>query len=116
MDNNSFYSVDRLVEFGMGMAMAQQMVNMMNQTMQTMQVPGPMASMPQAQPLRLYVGLDGQPVGPLSENEFAQLLAQRRVNKDTLVWMPGMLAWQPVEQVPNVLKLVAITPPPLPEM
>ena len=33
MDNNSFFSVDRLVEFGLGMAMAQQMVGMMNQTM-----------------------------------------------------------------------------------
>ena len=47
MDENSFYSVDRLVEFGLGMAMAQQMVQMMNQTMQSMYVPGSIQSMPQ---------------------------------------------------------------------
>ncbi len=40
MNDNNFFSVDRLVEFGMGMAMAQQMVNMMNQSMKQMYVPG----------------------------------------------------------------------------
>ena len=39
MDNN-FNSIDRLVEFGMGMAVAQQMVNTMNYAMSNMKVPG----------------------------------------------------------------------------
>lgn len=40
MDNDSFFSIDRLVEFCMGMAMAQQMVGMMNHTMRQMYVSG----------------------------------------------------------------------------
>ena len=50
MNDNNFFSVDRLVEFGMGMAMAQQMVNMMNKSMQQMYVPGSIQSMPQPTP------------------------------------------------------------------
>lgn len=31
MDDNSFSSIDRLMEFGMSMGIAQQMINTMNQ-------------------------------------------------------------------------------------
>ncbi|MCQ2288390.1 MAG: DUF4339 domain-containing protein [Muribaculaceae bacterium] len=114
MDNDSFYSIDRLMEFGMGMAMARQMIGIMNQTMAQMQVPGSMATIPQPQTPPIHVSLDGQAVGPLTETEFARLVTERKVNKDTLVWTPGMLNWQPLEQVPSVLKIVAMAPPPLP--
>ena len=114
MFDDSFFSADRLVEFGLGMAMAQQMVNTMNKTMQSMQVPGSMATMPQLG--NIHVAIDGKAMGPLTEAEFARLASERRINKDTLVWIPGMLAWKPVEQVPEVLKIVALTPPPLPTM
>ena len=30
MDDNSFFSMDRLIEFGLGMGVAQQMINVMN--------------------------------------------------------------------------------------
>jgi hypothetical protein len=43
----------------------------------------------------------------------AALIAQKKVNKDTLAWMPGLLGWKPIEQIPAILKLVALTPPPL---
>lgn len=115
MNENNFYSIDRLVEFGMGMAMAQQMVGMMNQMMQQMHVPGSISTMPQPAPMKIYVAVDGQPVGPMNENEFALMVTQRKVNKDTLVWTPGMQNWQPLEQVPNILKIVAMAPPPLPD-
>jgi hypothetical protein len=114
MDNQSFFSIDRLVEFGLGMAVAQQMVGMMNQTMRQMYVPGSIQSMPQpAAPQLFYVALESKPVGPLQARELSQMITDKKVNKDTLVWMPGMPAWKPVEQVPEVLKLVALAPPPL---
>ena len=50
MDNNSFFSIDRLVEFGMSMAVANQMVQTMNQFMQAMHVPG--SDMTISQPLQ----------------------------------------------------------------
>ena len=118
MNDQSFFSIDRLVEFGMGMAMAQQMVNMMNQTMQQMYVPGSIQSMPQpaaTQQQVYYVAIDGQQVGPLNDSELAKLVSQKRINKDTLAWVPGMPAWMPVEQVPAILKVLALTPPPMPQ-
>ena len=113
MDNQSFFSIDRLIEFGLGMGMAQQMVGMMNQYMQQMYVPGSIQSMPQPMPQVYYVAINGQQVGPMNENELSRLIAQKQVTKDTLAWMPGMAAWQPIEQVPAILKIVALTPPPL---
>lgn len=115
MDNNNFFSMDRLVEFGLGMAMARQMIDVMNQSMRSMYVPGSIQSMPAPQPaVSIYAAIDGQSVGPLSEQEFGSLVTARRVTKDTLVWSPGMTQWQPLEQVPSILKIVALAPPPLP--
>lgn len=114
MDNDSFFSIDRLVEFGMGMAMAQQMVGMMNQTMRQMYVPGSIQTMPAAQPVTFYVAINGQQVGPISESEFALMVTNKQINKDTLAWMPGMLSWKPIEQIPSILKVIAVAPPPIP--
>lgn len=114
MDNDSFFSIDRLIEFGMGVAMAQQMVGMMNQTMRQMYVPGSIQTMPAAQPISFYVAINGQPVGPISESEFNQMVTNKQITKDTLAWMPGMLAWKPIEQIPAILKVIAVAPPPIP--
>ena len=113
MDNNSFYSIDRLVEFGMSMAMAQQMVKTMNQTMQSMYVPGAMNPMQAPAPKAFHAVLDGKQAGPLSEQEMSRLITEHKVTKETLVWCPGMPSWQPVEKVPEVLRLVALAPPPI---
>ena len=67
----------------------------------------------QAVPEIYYVAIDGQQVGPLNANELSQLVTQKRINKNTLAWVPGMSAWQPVAQVPAILKVIALTPPPL---
>ena len=113
MDNNSFFSVDRLIEFGLGMGIAQQMVGVMNQYMQQMYVPGSIQSMPRPMPQTYYVAIDGQQVGPLNESEISRLIMNKQISKDTLAWVPGMAGWQPIEQVPAILKIVALTPPPL---
>lgn len=115
MNDNSFFSIDRLLEFGMGMSMAQQMVGMMNQTMSQMCVPGSMQSMPAAHQVTFYVAINGQQVGPVSESEFAQLVATKQVTKDTLAWMPGMITWKPIEQIPAILKVIAVVPPLIPQ-
>ncbi len=114
MDNDSFFSIDRLVEFGMGMAMAQQMVGMMNQSMRQMYVPGSIQSMPKPMPQIYYVAIDGQQVGPLNDSELSQLVAQKQITKDSLGWVPGMYTWKPIEQIPAILRVVALAPPALP--
>lgn len=113
MNDNSFFSVDRLVEFGMSMAVAQQMTQMMNKTMQEMYVPGAMNPMQPPVPKAYHVVIDGQQAGPFNEQEMMKLITDRKITKDTLVWTPGMPAWQPIEKVPQVLRLVALTPPPV---
>ena len=122
MDNNNFFSIERLIEFGMSMAVAQQMVQTMNQTMQSMYIPGTMnpmtqaqssqtAPMPQPLPQVFYVIVDGNSVGPLSETEVMKLISSKQITKDTYVWKPGMNEWQTVENTPEVLKLVLLAPP-----
>ena len=113
MDNSSFFSIDRLIEFGLGMGIARQMVGMMNQSMQSMYVPGSIQSMPTSIAQTYFVAINGHQVGPLNDSELSQLISQKKVTKDTLAWMQGMTGWKPIEQVPAILKLVALTPPPL---
>ena len=113
MDNNDFFSLDRLLEFGLGMGMAQQMINVMNQSMKSMYIPGSIQSMPQPIANIYYVAIDGLQAGPLRESELMELIRNKKVSKDTLAWMPGMQAWAPIENVPAILKLIALTPPPL---
>ncbi len=78
-----------------------------------MDIPGSIQQMQRPMSSIYYVALDGKQVGPFNDNEMAALIAQKKVNKDTLAWMPGMLGWKPIEQIPAILKLVALTPPPL---
>lgn len=115
MDDNFFFSIDRLVEFGIGMSVAQQMVKTMNQTMQNMYVPGVQNPMPQPAAPLIYIALDGNPTGPLSASEVSQLIQDRKINKDTLAWMPGMPTWQTIDKIPAIMRIVALTPPPIPE-
>ncbi len=112
MDNSQFFSIERLMEFGLSLAVSQQMIQAMNESIRQMYIPGSMASMPA--PSVIYVALDGRAVGPMNDSEFVKLLETHQVTKETLVWMPGMLNWQPLEMVPAALKFVALTPPPVP--
>lgn len=125
MDESSFYSVDRLVEFGMSLAVATQMANSMNQSLSVMQIPGARNETahllePQVFPSQrqsvYYVVLEGEAVGPLSPAELSRLISEKRVTKETYVWKPGMAEWRLAETLPEVLRLVALTPPPIPDI
>ena len=109
--DNSFFSMDRLVEFGLSMAVAQQMVNTMNQAMQNMYVPGAMNPMQPQASLSYYVIMDDKQSGPYSEQELLRLITDKKVTKDTYLWKPGMRDWEKIENVPDILILVALTPP-----
>lgn len=111
MSDDSFFSIDRLVEFGMGMAIAQQMVQTMNHAMSNMQVPGADRPLQPSTPPVYYVILDGQQAGPFSESELGRLVAEKKVNSSTYIWKPGMVNWQTADHMPDVLKIVALTPP-----
>ena len=112
MDENSFFSMDRLVEFGMGMTVAQQMIKTMNESMTSMHIPGAMNQMEKPKDFFFYAMIEGFQAGPFSEQELARLVAEKKVSKETYIWMPSLPSWKMAEQIPEVLKLVALSPPP----
>tara|TARA_B110000971_G_scaffold39899_1_gene38960 strand:- start:1020 stop:1370 length:351 start_codon:yes stop_codon:yes gene_type:complete len=112
MNDNSFFSIDRLIEFGMGMTVAQQMVQSMNHSMSNMHVPSAMNLTEKVNSIFFYVIIDGSEAGPFSEKELTLLIANKKVVKETYVWMPSLSDWKMAEQIPEVLKLVALAPPP----
>ena len=112
MDESSFFSMNRLVEFGMGMAVAQQMVKTMNESMTNMHVPGAMNPMEKPQQQFFYAMIEGNQAGPFSEQELSRLIVEKKVVKETYIWKPGLPKWEIAEKLPEILKLVALAPPP----
>ncbi|WP_153111220.1 DUF4339 domain-containing protein [Propionivibrio limicola] len=115
MNNDNFFSIDRLVEFGLGLGVAQQMVNSMNHALRNTYIPGtmnPMEGTLQKPPSAFFVILDGKQAGPFSEEELTRLIAQGAVDKATYAWKAGMPNWERCENVPEILRLVALCPPP----
>lgn len=114
MDNNSFFSVDRLVEFGLSLSVAQQMIDMTNRNIQNMYIPGSINSMPKPE-ANIYVAIDSKPVGPLTNAQFSEMVTLNKVNKDTLAWKPGMSGWTPIGEISELVMLIAMLPPALPK-
>jgi hypothetical protein len=112
MNEDSFYSINRLVEFGMSLAVAQQMVQTMNSAMTNMHVPGAMNPMQPATQQFYYAMLEGKQAGPFSEQELSRLITEKKIVKESYIWKPGLVNWEIAERLPEVLKLVALSPPP----
>ena len=114
MDNNMF-SVENLVEFGMGVAVANQMVSSMNNVIKNTAVPGAnnTVSNNTKTDVVYYAAIDEKAAGPFTVTELSRLIADKKINKNTLIWQPGMPEWKRAEEIPEVLKIVALTPPPL---
>ena len=115
MDDDNFFSINRLVEFGMGMAVAQQMVQSMNLGISKMKVPGTFPNYQTPMPPHYHAMIDGHQAGPFSEQEIIAMIKDKKIVKETYVWCPGMPDWEIAEQVPEFLRLVALTPPPPPK-
>lgn len=113
MGHDNFLSIERLVEFGFGVGVAQQMVNSMNEALRSSYIPGRNNSLG-ASPLQVayHIMIEEKPAGPFSESEVARLVNEQKLTKDTYVWRPGLSKWERAENVPDILKLVALCPPP----
>lgn len=115
MNDDSFFSMNRLMEFSMGLAIAQQMTQAMNRAISQMTVPGAGNPMPCQLSNVLYVVVDGNHMGPLDDKDFMRLASNGKITETTLVWMPGMVSWQPIKQIPYALKILTLAPPPIPD-
>jgi hypothetical protein len=115
MNENSFFSIDKLVEFGMGMAISQQMISTMNQAMNQMHIAGSMNQFQSNEQSEfVYFVIDNISTGPFSIREMLTLIKDKNISNKTLVWKPGMKNWECLENVPSLLKYIAIQPPKLP--
>ena len=119
MNTDNFFSVERLVEFGLGMGIAQQLVKSMNNAMQGSYLPGSQTTLntclqSATLPVNFFVALDGRQAGPFNETEISRLVTEGRINKATYIWRAGMLRWEFAENVPDFLRIIALAPPPLP--
>ena len=104
-DDNSLF--DKMIEMSMGMTMASQIPQMVNAAMpknaqQT--TPPPV----QSAMLQMYVLVNNNQVGPLSEQEVITLIQKGLVNESTLVWKAGMPKWLNASQVPEMGKLLLL--------
>jgi hypothetical protein len=113
-NDNSFNSIERLMEFGMSMAVAQQMMQTMNHAMQNMATPQfQQVTVLMPKPVLFYAIVNDIPQGPFTEQELSSHILANRVTKETLIWLHGMIGWMQAQQVPEVSKLFALMPPPI---
>lgn len=107
--NNDFSSLDRLMELGLSMAVAQQMMRTMNHSLNTMQTPG--SGQPFIQPaVQYYAVVGGNQAGPFNETEMESLVKNKQLKSDTLVWKPGMPGWKYAREIGEINKLFILYP------
>ncbi len=116
------------LDFGVGMAMGQQLMNNMqpgqaqaaqrNMT-QPMGAPPAAPAAPGAMPPPLptqaaewHVAIDGQQAGPFTIDQ----LRSQPMKRDTLAWKAGMAGWIAAAELPELSVLFQDAPPPLPGM
>ncbi len=107
----------------MGGAMGSQMANMVNQMGNQMntQMQNQMNTPPPVPQTVFMVYAGGQQSGPYNINQLAQLVANRQMDNNTLVWKDGMAQWAAAGAVPELAALFApasgsMPPPPPPVM
>lgn len=111
MSDSNFGAVERLVEFGLSAAVAQRMVASMNSALDAMALPGRQLGTAGGAPA-FWIIFEGKPAGPFLPAQLMQLIVDGRLNKSSHVWRAGMARWQTIEDTPEVLRLIALAPPP----
>ena len=71
---------------------------------------------PLSQPenIQVFVAVNGQQTGPFNLTTLSQMIAQKGITRDSLVWKEGMANWDKAGNVPEVNILFGQVPPPIP--
>lgn len=104
---NDFSSIEKLVEFGLGLGVANQMINTMNTAMAKMNTAGVDCPV-NHQEVRYFAVIDQAQAGPFAEAELVQLIKTGKVNSDTLVWRQGLSAWTMAGNFPETNRLILL--------
>lgn len=106
-DFNPLSTIDHLVEFGMSIAVAQQMMKTMNHCVENMKVAG--SSMPQVGSIKQYhVVANNYVSGPFNLSELEVLVKAKTVTSDTLVCKPGITGWTMASTIPEINKIIML--------
>ncbi|WP_247215876.1 SPFH domain-containing protein [Synechococcus sp. C9] len=95
------------MDWGMGMAMAQQLANNLGQANNQ---PSPATPPPPPGAELWHFSRNGQTFGPFPVEQ----LLQQGLTADTYVWKAGMTAWVKVAEVPGLASRLSTMPPPPP--
>lgn len=111
------------LDFGVGIAMGQQLMNNMQvnsgqtQPAMTQSVTAPAAATPAIAPPPLpsqvaewYVAIEGQQAGPFRLDQ----LRTQPIDRETLAWKAGMAGWVVAAELPELAVLFQDAPPPMP--
>lgn len=112
MDKNDYSSVDKLIDFGMGLSIAKQMTETMNSAINNMEIPGSKIPKKDNNDYSSYfIEMDGKPAGPFSEIELKTLIQVGKITKSSLIWKQGMTSWEKIQDVPEALRLFLLAGP-----
>lgn len=121
-----FSSLDKLMEFGLGLGIATQMMNTMNSVIARTAVPGvginpgiipPNGERPgmarsekSCEPVaKTYYIVNGEHVaGPMTEHELSKLVEKGLVDTGTFCWSAGMHGWKLAQDIPEINKLILL--------
>ena len=109
--DNSYEAMERMLEFGMGASLAQQMMRTMNECMQQTTIPIVQVQappMPQPTIREFYAVIDENVAGPFNEGQLAELVKNKKVTAETYVWAKGMSNWSLAKQIPEVNKAIIL--------
>lgn len=114
--NNPGGAGSDMMGLGVGLSMAQQMAQTLNNAQQA-QAP----NLNQAAPpipnanVQYFVAVNGQQQGPFNLQAIDQMVKQGTLTRDMLVWKQGMPNWTKAGDVGDLTGIFGATPPPLPQ-
>ena len=114
-----FSSLDKLVEFGLGVGIATQMMNTMNHTIAQTAVPGVginpgVQKAPDVNPAvtpdrrQYYIVKDDRLAGPMTEQEIGELVRKGVITNSTFCWFTGLDSWKLAQDIPEINKLLLL--------
>lgn len=113
MNDNSFNSIEKLLELGMSMSIAQQMMQTMNHAMSNMQSPRfSNLNVPLPVQVQFYALVNEIPQGPFTEEEIKKYITEGKINSSTLMWKNGLPGWMSAAQLTEIASLFSNVPPP----
>jgi hypothetical protein len=116
------FGMEKFFELGLGVALAQEMARATTAMMQQLNagpnsIPAwgsPPAWPPPHPTIAYHLAIEGRAAGPFTTAEVAEKLRSGEVNRETLVWRPGVAAWAALGRMPELGGLFLHIPPPLP--